>query len=216
MPVPDSPAPTSTRNVLRTRRGRSDAHRLQPGLRVCGFQPGRAVVTLMLARYHGDGDLGRYHEFGTCVMVNRPESSARGLKALSGRRVFIHHLPVDQSFTLEAGRTIRLPKDHGGLHRSRCEPVQLRGSAQGRLIAGVDFKRGVPVPRHERPADADDLRPRRRRHPRGVPWEMKNSHVRFHRAGRSSAWETIRTPRNWLPSACRSGRWCPVPSATWR
>ncbi|HZE15521.1 MAG TPA: acetoacetate decarboxylase family protein, partial [Mycobacterium sp.] len=36
------------------------------GLEVCRHRPGRAVVNLMLARYI-DGDLGRYHEFGTCV-----------------------------------------------------------------------------------------------------------------------------------------------------
>ncbi len=45
------------------------------GLQVCQFRPGRAVVTLMLARYL-DGDLGRYNEFGTCVMVNPPGSTA--------------------------------------------------------------------------------------------------------------------------------------------
>ena len=51
------------------------------GLQVCRFRPGRAVVTLMLARYI-DGDLGRYNEFGTCVMVNPPGSTAGGRKAL--------------------------------------------------------------------------------------------------------------------------------------
>ena len=62
------------------------------GLRVCQFRPGRAVVNLMLARYL-DGDLGRYNEFGTCVMVNPPGSDARGLKALGDAAAFIHHLP---------------------------------------------------------------------------------------------------------------------------
>ena len=75
------------------------------GLRVCRFRPERAVVTLMLARY-SDGDLGRYNEFGTCVMVNPPGSEATGPRALAQASAFIHHLPVDQSFTLEAGRAI--------------------------------------------------------------------------------------------------------------
>ena len=44
------------------------------GMQVCRFRPGRAVVTLMLARYI-DGDLGAYNEFGTCVMVNPPGSA---------------------------------------------------------------------------------------------------------------------------------------------
>ena len=57
-----------------------DAQRLidYSGLQVCRFRPGRAMVTLMLARYL-DGDLGRYNEFGTAVMVNPPGSDARGL-----------------------------------------------------------------------------------------------------------------------------------------
>ena len=80
------------------------------GLQVCRFRPGRAIVTLMLARYI-DGDLGRYNEFGTCVMVNPPGSAAKGFKALGEAAAFIHHLPVDQAFTLEAGRTIMLDRD---------------------------------------------------------------------------------------------------------
>lgn len=68
------------------------------GLTVCQFRPGRAVVTLILARYLG-GDLGRYHEFGTSVMVNPPYSTATGLKALADAGAFVHHLPVDQAFT---------------------------------------------------------------------------------------------------------------------
>ena len=75
------------------------------GLEVCRFRPGRAVVTLILARYL-DGDLGRYHEFGTCVMVNPVGSQRHGVRALADAAAFVHHLPVDQAFTLEAGRTI--------------------------------------------------------------------------------------------------------------
>ena len=88
------------------------------GLRVCRFRPGRAVVTLMLARYT-DGDLGQYHEFGTCVMVNPPDSHASGIKALGDAAAFIHHLPVDQEFTF-GGRPndLGLSEDHGGVHRS--------------------------------------------------------------------------------------------------
>lgn len=75
------------------------------GLEVCQYRPGRAVVNLMLARYF-DGDLGQYHEFGTAVMVNPPGSRAHGWRAFKDAAAFIHHLPVDQSFTLEAGRRI--------------------------------------------------------------------------------------------------------------
>ena len=75
------------------------------GLQVCRYLPGRAIVVLMLMHYI-DGDLGQYHEFGTSVMVNPPGSNASGPRALQSAGAFIHHLPVDQAFTLEAGTKI--------------------------------------------------------------------------------------------------------------
>jgi hypothetical protein len=78
------------------------------GLQVCRYLPGRAIVVLMLMHYI-DGDLGQYYEFGTSVMVN-PPGTAPGSKAspraLQSAGAFIHHLPVDQPFTLEAGTKI--------------------------------------------------------------------------------------------------------------
>ena len=74
------------------------------GLQVCRYLPGRAIVVLMLMRYI-DGDLGEYYEYGTNVMVNPPRVERRaGPRALGSAGAFIHHLPVDQEFTLEAGR----------------------------------------------------------------------------------------------------------------
>ncbi len=152
------------------------------GLQVCQHRPGRAVVNLMLVRYI-DGDLGQYHEFGTAVMVNPPGSQARGLRALGDAAAFIHHLPVDQSFTLEAGRTIwGFPKimadftvhDSGGFG---CFSFDV--GADGQHIAGIDFGRGLPVPSRftSRPqvlktytfADGST---------REVPWEMRVRGVR--------------------------------------
>ena len=75
------------------------------GLHVCRYLPGRAIVVLMLMHYI-DGDLGQYFEFGTSVMVNPPGSNASGPRALQSAGAFIHHLPVDQAFTLEAGTKI--------------------------------------------------------------------------------------------------------------
>src|ERR1700755_3258047 len=72
------------------------------GLRVCRYRPGKAVVVLMLMHYV-DGDLGQYLEYGTNIMVNSPGSDASGLRALQSAGALIHHLPVDQAFTLEAG-----------------------------------------------------------------------------------------------------------------
>ena len=153
------------------------------GLQVCRFRPDRAVVTLMLARYL-DGDLGRYHEFGTCVMVNPPGSQASGLRALADAAAFIHHLPVDQPFTLEAGRTIwGFPKIMADFTIRDGSPFTFEVSEGGSLIAGIEFKRGVPIPSLRSAPQmlktytyADDTT-------REVPWEMKNSRVRFRPGG---------------------------------
>jgi hypothetical protein len=116
------------------------------GLQVCQHRPGRAVVNLMLARYF-DGDLGQYHEFGTAVMVNPPGSQARGWRALGAAAAFIHHLPVDQTFTLEAGRKIwGFPKILADFTVRDDGKFGFDVSAGGSLIAGMDFGRGVPVP----------------------------------------------------------------------
>jgi hypothetical protein len=119
------------------------------GLQVCQHRPGRAVVNLMLARYI-DGDLGQYHEFGTCVMVNPPDSHAHGWRALGAAAAFIHHLPVDQSFTLEAGRTIwgfpKIMADFTIREAERFGCFSFDVGADGQHIASIDFGRGVPVP----------------------------------------------------------------------
>jgi hypothetical protein len=152
------------------------------GLQVCEHRPGRAVVNLMLARYV-DGDLGQYHEFGTCVMVNPPGSDARGWRALGAAAAFIHHLPVDQSFTLEAGRTIwgfpKIMADFTIREASRFGYFSFDVGADGQHIASIDFGRGVPVPSifTSRPqvlktyTYADGTT-------RGVPWEMRGRGLR--------------------------------------
>jgi hypothetical protein len=149
------------------------------GLQVCQHRPGRAVVNLMLARYI-DGDLGQYHEFGTAVMVNPPGSNARGFKALGDAAAFIHHLPVDQAFTLEAGRTIwGFPKIMAEFTIRDNNGFAFDVSAEGQHIAGIDFARGLPVPSlfTSRPqvlktyTYAEGTT-------REVPWEMRTRGVR--------------------------------------
>lgn len=149
------------------------------GLQVCRHRPDRAVLTLMLARYI-DGDLGQYHEFGTAVMVNPPGSNAQGLKALGDAAAFIHHLPVDQAFTLEAGRTIwGFPKIMADFTVREGSHFGFDVSAEGQHIAGIDFGRGLPVP------GVFTSRARMLKTytfaegtTREVPWEMKIREVR--------------------------------------
>jgi hypothetical protein len=146
------------------------------GLRVCEYLPGRTVVMLMLVRYV-DGDLGKYHEFGTAVMVTPPGSNAKGPGALASAAAFIHHLPVDQSFTLEAGRRIwGFPKIMADFTVRETPRFDFEVSEKGTFIAGIEFARGVPTP------SALTSRPQVLRTyscldgvTREIPWEMRNT-----------------------------------------
>lgn len=116
------------------------------GLQVCRYRPGRAMVILMLMRYV-DGDLGEYLEYGTNVMVNPPGSTATGLRALQSAGAYIHHLPVDQSFTLEAGRTIwGYPKVMADFTVREARQFGFDVSIGGKFAVGMEFRPGIPVP----------------------------------------------------------------------
>src|SRR6202012_5933218 len=118
------------------------------GLRVCRYLPGRAVVVLMLMHYI-DGDLGQYYEFGTSVMVN-PPGTPRGSKAspraLQSAGAFIHHLPVDQAFTLEAGTKIwGYPKVMADFTIREGRQFGFECVIDGQLVIGMDFRPGLPI-----------------------------------------------------------------------
>jgi hypothetical protein len=116
------------------------------GMKVCRYRPNRAVVVLMLMRYV-DGDLGQYLEYGTNVMVNPPGSDTGGLGALQSAGAFIHHLPVDQAFTLEAGRSIwGYPKVMADFTVREGRHFGFDVSIDGQLAVGMDFGPGLPVP----------------------------------------------------------------------
>jgi hypothetical protein len=116
------------------------------GLQVCRYLPGRAVVNLILTRFI-DGDLGRYHEFTIGVMVNPPGSDARGPRALQSAAAFMHLLPVDHEFSLEAGRTIwGYPKVMADFIIRDGRQFGFDVSVDGQLVAGMEFARGLPVP----------------------------------------------------------------------
>jgi acetoacetate decarboxylase len=158
------------------------------GLRVCEYLPGRAIINLMLMRYV-DGDLGQYHEFGTCVMVNQPGSHARGPQALASAAAFIHHLPVDQAFTLEAGQRIwGFPKEMADFTVRDGNQFGFDVSIGGALIAGMEFGRGLPAPAAltsrsqvlRTYSHTDGIT-------REIPWEMKISGMRG-RIGGAKLW----------------------------
>jgi hypothetical protein len=116
------------------------------GLQVCRYRPGKAVVVLMLMHYL-DTDLGQYYEYGTNVMVNPPGQQASGFKALQSAGAFIHHLPVDQAFTLEAGRTIwGYPKVMADFSIVDGGSFSFEVSIDGIHAVGMDFSPGLPVP----------------------------------------------------------------------
>jgi hypothetical protein len=115
------------------------------GLQVCRYLPGRAIAVLMLMHYI-DGDLGQYYEFGTSIMVNPPGSNASGVRALGDAGAFIHHLPVDQAFTLEAGTTIwGYPKVMADFTIREGSQFGFDCVVDGQLVIGMDFRRGLPI-----------------------------------------------------------------------
>jgi hypothetical protein len=116
------------------------------GLQVCRYLPGRAIAVLMLMRYV-DSDLGEYHEYGTNVMVNPPGSNATGPRALQSAGAFIHHLPVDQAFTLAAGQTIwGYPKVMADFTVREGRQFGFDVSIDGQLVAGMEFRPGLGIP----------------------------------------------------------------------
>ncbi len=90
------------------------ARRLLPGdeIELVELLPGRALLNLAVIEYR-DNDLGDYNEVSIAFFV-RARGASRGIPYLGtlldffrGRvATYIRHLPVDQSFTCEAGRTI--------------------------------------------------------------------------------------------------------------
>jgi len=80
-------------------------------------------------------------------MVNPPGSNASGLRALQSAGAFIHHLPVDQEFTLEAGQTIwGYPKVMADFTVRTGHQFGFDVSIDGQRVVGMEFRPGLPVP----------------------------------------------------------------------
>ncbi|MGB6245997.1 MULTISPECIES: acetoacetate decarboxylase family protein [Gordonia] len=113
---------------------------------------GRSLCMLVFVEYL-DGDLGPYHEFGVCFLMQtpgRPASPARALAALgSGEaHALIHELPVDGEFTMAAGREIwGFPKQLAEFDVDHDSPRKRgRVSRDGRLIVDLSVAPGLALP----------------------------------------------------------------------
>ncbi|TNY34562.1 acetoacetate decarboxylase family protein [Thermomonospora catenispora] len=109
------------------------------GLRVVRPLPGRAVCALAFARYL-EGDLGPYHEFAVTFLVRDPETGGAG--------AFVHWLPVDQAFTLEAGRSIwGFPKLMAEIPaETTARGTRCAVKVDGRSAVAMSVRSGPPLP----------------------------------------------------------------------
>ena len=131
------------------------------GLDVAEPLPGRAVCSLAFMRYL-DGDLGPYHEFAVAFLVRHrgmePASavtkSAEVARGFIG--AFVHQLPVNQEFTLEAGRGIwGFPKFLAEIDIDLTGPVarcELRHD--GEHVLSLSIRRGMTLPARGSNVDA--------------------------------------------------------------
>jgi hypothetical protein len=72
--------------------------------------------------------------------------NATGPRALQSAGAFIHHLPVDQAFTLEAGTTIwGYPKVMADFTIRDGRQFGFDMSIDGQLVVGMEFRPGLPV-----------------------------------------------------------------------
>ncbi|MBO3745097.1 acetoacetate decarboxylase family protein [Streptosporangiaceae bacterium NEAU-GS5] len=161
------------------------------GLDVVEVFRGRAVCTLVFVDYR-DSDLDAYHEFGMAFLIRPPQAGPpphrgplAGLRDLrrSGMGAFIHWLPVDQEFTLEAGQRIwGFPKEMADLDLRLGSPYKrciLR--KDGRLVLDLLLRPGLPLPfGAAAPIDAYAHRDGATRRTR---WGMRVSRVRSRPGG---------------------------------
>ncbi|GAA0388532.1 hypothetical protein Acor_53990 [Acrocarpospora corrugata] len=126
------------------------------GLDVTEVLPGKAVCSLVFVQYR-ESDLDSYHEFGVGFLVRPPEAGPpprRSLRAgltdlrTAGSGLFVHWLPVDQAFTMAAGREIwGFPKELAEIDLRLSTPYKrcvLR--RDGRLVLDILIRPGMPVP----------------------------------------------------------------------
>ncbi|MFI6476894.1 acetoacetate decarboxylase family protein [Nonomuraea sp. NPDC050663] len=118
------------------------------GLDVAEFLPGKAICMLVFVDYR-DGDLDTYHEFGVTFLVRPPGVKATpGLSDIRNAGAFVHWLPVDQGFTLSAGRDIwGFPKELAEIDLRLASPYKrCIVRKDGRMVVDLLLRPGVPMP----------------------------------------------------------------------
>jgi Acetoacetate decarboxylase (ADC) len=131
------------------------------GLEVAEPLPGRAMCSIAFMRYL-DSDLGPYHEIAVAFLVRHKgmEPASAFTKSAEVARgflgAFIHQLPVNQAFTLEAGRSIwGFPKFLADID------LDVTGSVarcslhhDGDFVLSLSIRRGVTMPARGSSVDA--------------------------------------------------------------
>jgi hypothetical protein len=125
------------------------------GLEVAEVRLGKAFVTIGFVEY-SDTDLGAYHEFMVGIAVRKhdaaPATAREKSREVRKNRagVYIHHLPVDDQFSMDAGRGIwGYPKtmmDFERTDRGRSTSWTLR-SGGAKVITMTWSPRWFPMPR---------------------------------------------------------------------
>jgi hypothetical protein len=131
------------------------------GLEVAEPVPGRAVCTIAFLRYL-DSDLGPYHELAVAFLVRHKgmEPATAFTKFAEVARgflgAFIHQLPVNQEFTLEAGRTIwGFPKFLADIGLDVAGPVaRVTLHHDGDFVLSLSIRRGLTIPSRGSTLDA--------------------------------------------------------------
>ncbi len=129
------------------------------GLEVAEVRSGKALVSVGVVEYD-DTDLGAYHEFMVAVIVRRHDAAPatprqRGAEVRKGRvGVYILHLPVDDRFSMEAGRGIwGYPKTLAEFtRRTEGRTIEWTLRQDGADAVSMRFRPGwFPMPRQPAP-----------------------------------------------------------------
>ena len=119
------------------------------------MRPGKAVATIAAVRYE-DSDLDRYNEVAVAFLVRAHDAgpasaTRRTIEVVRNKTgVYVHHLPVNQGFTLEAGRTIwGYPKFMADIDiEERTKDTTITLDHEGAHVLSLTVRKGIkPWPR---------------------------------------------------------------------